>query len=166
MDEHMLARLYDEYAGDLYRYAVVVLADATLAEDAVQQVFAKLLASEATLEAPERYLRRAVRNECYSLLARRGDAGSSPLADRRPLLEPSDDARRSAMDGADRLAIEAALRELPAEQREVVVLKIYEGRTLKEIAEQTGVPLNTAASRYRYALDKLRAMLTTPVRQE
>jgi RNA polymerase sigma-70 factor (ECF subfamily) len=56
-------------------------------------------------------------------------------------------------------AIEAALRRLPAEQREVLVLKIWGELTFEEIALQLDLPPNTAASRYRYALAALRKQL-------
>jgi RNA polymerase sigma-70 factor (ECF subfamily) len=52
-----------------------------------------------------------------------------------------------------------ALGELPAEQRAVVHLKLWEGLTFETIAETLGLSPNTAASRYRYGLDKLRARL-------
>jgi RNA polymerase sigma-70 factor (ECF subfamily) len=52
-----------------------------------------------------------------------------------------------------------ALGELPADQRAVVHLKLWSGLTFERIAEVLEVPLNTAASRYRYGLDKLRARL-------
>ena len=67
----------------------------------------------------------------------------------------------AALDGDERRdAIEAALRRLPAEQREVLVLKIWGELTFEEIARQLDVPPNTAASRYRYALTALRRELT------
>ena len=53
----------------------------------------------------------------------------------------------------------AALGELPADQRAVVHLKLWAGQTFEEIAATLEIPLNTAASRYRYGLDKLRARL-------
>ena len=53
----------------------------------------------------------------------------------------------------------AALGELPADQRAVVHLKLWEGLTFEQIAELLGIPLNTAASRYRYGIDKLRERL-------
>lgn len=57
------------------------------------------------------------------------------------------------------LDIETALQKLPQEQREAVVLKIWGDMTLEEIALVQEVPLNTAASRYRYALQKLKEIL-------
>ena len=52
-----------------------------------------------------------------------------------------------------------AVKSLQPNYREVVTLKVWGGLTFQEIAEMTGVPLNTAASRYRYALDELRQNL-------
>jgi RNA polymerase sigma-70 factor (ECF subfamily) len=57
------------------------------------------------------------------------------------------------------LALEIALAELPEEQREAVVMRVWSGMTLEEVAVATDAPLNTAASRYRYALEKLREKL-------
>ena len=61
--------------------------------------------------------------------------------------------------------IEAALNQLPGDQREVVVMKIWGGLTFAQIGEALGVPLNTAASRYRYALVRLEADLAEVARE-
>jgi RNA polymerase sigma-70 factor (ECF subfamily) len=53
------------------------------------------------------------------------------------------------------------MRSLPPEQREVVHLKVFEGLTFQEIADLAGESINTVASRYRYALEKLRGQLGT-----
>jgi RNA polymerase sigma-70 factor (ECF subfamily) len=62
------------------------------------------------------------------------------------------------------MALETALASLPVEQREVVVLKVYEGLSFKEIAELTDISINTIASRYRYAIEKLRGVLSATER--
>jgi RNA polymerase sigma-70 factor, ECF subfamily len=148
-----IGQLYDRYGASLYRYAVMVLADPAAAADAVQMVFLALLRKRAPPDAEERYLRRAVRNECFSALRRRQ---RDLLASASPMLEAVD----STCDRPDeRLALERALRSLPAEQREVIHLKVFEGMTFQEIADMTGESINTVASRYRYAIEKLRAQL-------
>jgi RNA polymerase sigma-70 factor (ECF subfamily) len=48
------------------------------------------------------------------------------------------------------------LRDLPPDQREVLHLHVYEGLTFQEIGDLAGLSINTIASRYRYALEKLR----------
>jgi RNA polymerase sigma-70 factor (ECF subfamily) len=145
-----IGRLYDRFGGALYRYAVMVLADPAAAADVIQQVFVAVLRRDLeAVEQSERYLRRAVRNECFSALRRRRREAESG----GPLLEPL-----APIDDVDaRLTIEQALRALPPEQREVVHLKVYEGMTFQEIADSTGESINTVASRYRYAMEKLRA---------
>jgi RNA polymerase sigma-70 factor (ECF subfamily) len=55
--------------------------------------------------------------------------------------------------------LEHAVKALSPIYREVVVLKVWSGLTFQQVAETLGIPLNTAASRYRYALDHLRAAL-------
>jgi RNA polymerase sigma-70 factor (ECF subfamily) len=151
----VVGRLYDLYGVSLYRYAVILLADAAAAEDAIQQVFASLLrvATWASLENEAHYLRRAVRNECYSML-RRGRVWRVDEAHAILELQPSVDLRPD-----DRLALERALRELPPEQREVVHLHVFEGLTFQEVADAAGESINTISSRYRYALAKLRQVL-------
>ena len=68
-DRHsIVGRLYDQHGASLYRYALMLLADPAAAADAVQQVFTALLRPAATIafDNEAHYLRRAVRNECFS----------------------------------------------------------------------------------------------------
>ena len=147
----LVGRLYDEHGASLYRYALMLLADHAAAEDAVQQVFAAVMRQPA-IANPAHYLRRAVRNECYSVLRRRV---SQPVLD-RPLLEPI---TTEAVSADERIALERAIVALPPEQREVIHLHVFEGMTFQEAADAAGESINTMASRYRYALEKLRGLL-------
>ena len=63
-------------------------------------------------------------------------------------------------------SVESALAQLPDEQREVVVLKIWGGLTFAQIAAALGVNQNTAASRYRYAIERLESALAHEVRND
>ena len=157
--EHEAGRLYDEFGASLFRYALMILADREAAEDAVHHVFAALVhKGTGQLGQPENYLRRAVRNACYSALRERS------AAQRRS--DPGSDALLETIPGTPgvsqemRLAMEAAIRELPPDQREVLHLHAFEGRTFREVADLTSAPLNTVASRYRYAIERLRTVLT------
>jgi RNA polymerase sigma-70 factor (ECF subfamily) len=120
-------------------------------------VFTRLLKSrrDVPVDAIESYLRVAVRNECFSALRQR--QRSPDVAD--ALLEPV----AASANPDERIALESALRELPAEQREVVHLKVFEGRTFQEIADLTSESINTVGSRWRYAMEKLRAALGVKV---
>jgi RNA polymerase sigma factor (sigma-70 family) len=149
---------YDRFGARLYRHALMILTDPAAAADVVQNVFLALL--HRRVGGPgfeEKYLRRAVRNECYSWLRRRA-RDAFPVEG--SLLESI-----AGSDGRpeERLALEGAIRALPPAQREVVHLHIFEGWTFHEISECLGESINTVASRHRYAIGKLRARLTASV---
>lgn len=100
-------------------------------------------------------VRRAVHRRAEPLEGRGEDAPGA--IDRVAAEDPPPDA---AADGALlRPRLEAALAALPAEQREVFLLREQGGLGFREIAEVTGVPENTVKSRMRYALDALRRSL-------
>jgi RNA polymerase sigma-70 factor (ECF subfamily) len=153
-----IGRAYDRHAAGLYRYALMLVGDTGNAADMVQQVFLALWRTRRSaggVEHEVRYLRRAVRNECFSLLRRR----KREITPDGVLVEPIEPASSSP---EERMVVNDALRRLPPEQREVVHLKVYEGMTFQEIADLSGESIHTIASRYRYAMDKLRAHLQVP----
>jgi RNA polymerase sigma-70 factor (ECF subfamily) len=143
-------RLYERHGRALVVYACSYTNDAARAEDAVHSVFHRLLRSSiAVPENPAGYLYRAVRNTALNV--RRDGARETPLDE--SCFVHRDGHREAA------LALQKALSELPEDQREVVTMRIWGGMTLNEAAAASGVPLHTAASRYRYALAKLRETL-------
>ena len=149
----LVAALYAEHGAGLYRYALMILANAGDAEDTIHQVFAALMSGrDACPETPREYLRSAVRNAAYSLLRHRRVVRDAEHL----LLQPAS----ASCSPAERLALTDALRQLAPEQREIVHLHVYEGMTFKEAAATTGESINTVAARYRYALEKLRKVLT------
>ena len=151
-------RYYDQHGPALVAYACTFVADGAAAEDAVHQVFLKLLRGNTrTPDAPLAYLYRAVRNA--ALNARRNGQRDVPLETQDLCFVHRGGNREAA------LALQAALTEIPEEQRKVVIMRIWSGMTLEEIAATTGSPLSTVASRYRYALGKLREQLK-PYRKE
>ena len=87
----------------------------------------------------------------------RGDPGIQEIRRLELAAGPADAAARSD----EARAVAAALGEIPDEQREVVVLRVYGQLRFREIAELLSISINTAQSRHRYALDALRARLAT-----
>jgi RNA polymerase sigma-70 factor (ECF subfamily) len=147
-----IKQLYNRHGAALLLYARGFVPDASAAEDLVHGVFLNLLRTRPQVrEAPAAYLYRAVKNA--ALNAQRNRAREAPMPDREIWFT------HRGGDHEATLALQAALAELPQEQREAVVMRIWSGMTLEEVAQATDVPLNTAASRYRYALEKLRERL-------
>ncbi|MBI5094852.1 MAG: sigma-70 family RNA polymerase sigma factor [Candidatus Hydrogenedentes bacterium] len=157
-----LAYLYDRYGARVYGYAMALLSNASDAEETVQEAFTKLYARMKggwKPDQPENYLFRAVRNEAYSRLRRRRlfFLRTRQWADGSHWLAPPSGGA-GARDG-ELEAVEAELAALPVKQREIVVLKVFEAMTFEEIGKVLHISPNTAASRYRYAVDKLRSTL-------
>lgn len=158
--EEAFAALYDQFGASLFQVALSVLGSRPDAEDAVQEVFVGLVRARARLRQVEN-----LRAYLFAAL-RRAAARIAALPDRQRPLSPEELVRLSApeprgVDSDRTLRLERALRALPAEQREAISLKVDGGLTFAEIAALLGISANTAASRYRYALEKLRAALET-----
>ncbi len=153
-----LERVYDALGPRLYRYALMILANPAGAEDAVQQAFVKFAGMRRgprPIEHLDGYVRIAVRNECRRILERKGRRRETTL-EPAELLEAAPNVQA---DEDERRALGRALARLPAEQREVLHMKVYEDMTFQQIAAALDVSINTVASRYRYALERLRQAL-------
>ena len=146
-----LAALYDAWAGRLLGYMIALTRDRHAAEDALQNLFVKLAASRPAMDDPAAYLFGAARNEALRASRRRPERSLAEL----DVVAP----RATGADPDEARALAAALDRLPAEQAEVVILHAFEGLTFAEVGRVTGVSLDTAASRWRYALEKLRGEL-------
>ena len=161
--EFELERLYDEHAQALFAFLLNFTRDEDDTRDVLQDVFAKLARQPELLRGvrDERaFLIRLAHNAAIDLMRRRATrdkhhaalgAESEALSPFAPADDPDEQGFRAELSGA--------LSELPPEQRAVVHLKLWEGLTFEQISEVLGLPLNTAASRYRYGLDKMRARL-------
>jgi len=155
--ELILEQLYDQYAHALFRYAVSLLNSAEDAEDAVQEVFVKIAREHRRLSRirnMKAYLFTATRNAAFTLLRsrKRGERLQEELCSDYLTRPPSADESASETIGK-------AFEMLNIEQREVLVLHIYEGLTFKEIAKTIGSSTSTVTSRYRYGIEKLRRVL-------
>jgi RNA polymerase sigma factor (sigma-70 family) len=118
--------LYERHGPALVAYACSFLPDAAAAEDAVHAVFVRLLRSEIeTPRTPVSYVYRAVRNA--ALNARRSLSRDSSLAEHEALFVHRGGNREAA------LTLQKALSELPEEQREAVVMRIWSGMTLRRL---------------------------------
>ncbi len=149
-----LGALFDLTSVRLVRFAAALTRHQHDAEDAVQTALARLARQPGLLAGvacPWAYLLRMVRNEVLTIV-RRGHrfTTSGSLGDLITYC-PVDEAEREE----SHQAVWRALRGLPPEQAEVIVLKIWEGMTFAQIGEILGTSPNTSASRYQYAMIKL-----------
>jgi RNA polymerase sigma-70 factor, ECF subfamily len=156
-----LENLYDEHAPALFGFLLNLTRNEADTRDLMQELFSKLALKPEQLQGVKEmraYLIRLAHNLAIDLMRRsstrrknyeglalemQGLFAASPRADEQ----------------AFRQALSEALGNLPPDQRAVVHLKLWEDFTFEAIAETLQIPLNTAASRYRYGLDKLRERL-------
>lgn len=148
----------DEHGAALVLFARQWVRSQADAEDLVQEAFVRFWRSRDRVTEPLGYLYACVRRcaldwqRGHRRRTRREQAAARPESESL-FLDPVAHVER-------RTLIEAALSAVPDDQREVLVMKIWGGLTFPQIAEALGIPANTAASRYRYALARLHQALT------
>ena len=159
MNDHELERIYDAHASGLFHYLVTFTKTEADAHDLLQEIFIRLARGAVPdMQSEKAFLYRMAHNLAIDWLRRRKVRWNSEARLIRDLDEgmqhaPNPDAEWLARSFA------AAMATLPDKQRTAVQLKLWDGLTFEEIAEAQGIPLNTAASRCRYALEKLRTLL-------
>ncbi len=141
-----LPELYDAHAAGLFHYFTSFTGNEADAKDLLQEFFIRLARQPIPpgIASMRAWLLRLAHHHAIDWLRRHTVRRRAEEEAHAPEVE-----RR----------LSAALVLLPLEQRSVAQLKLWDGLTFEEIAEVQGIPLNTAASRYRYALEKLRSEL-------
>lgn len=153
-----LEDLYGRHGDDLYRYLLFKLGSAEDAEDVLQEAFVRFARYDLRwrfVRDPRAFVFRVARNEANRFLrrklGRREGEKVIQMGARTALghafIKPDEPALSPFMQRAE---------GLPGEQKEAVYLKVFDGLTFKEIGLVCGVTANTAASRYRYGIEKLR----------
>lgn len=155
-DEDAFATIVGGSIDRLYALAALMTRDPSLAEDAVQDAYARAWRDLPRLREPERlgaWLSRLTVNASYDLLRRRKHV-------RRALpLDMASPVSADAASPVDRIDLADAYGRLPVEQRAVVVLHYYLGLPLDEIAATLSIPRGTVRSRLNAALRAMRSWL-------
>ena len=160
-----MAGLFVEHTDELRRFLQGVLRNHEQANDVLQVTFAKAieLGHTARQETLKGWLFRVAYHEDRSHCL----AAARPLHDRAPQGELGDAPRlRDVLGPADQMAhretlarVRAALNQLPAEQRQVVQMRMYDEKKFITISEELGLPLGTVLTRMQLALRKLKKIL-------
>jgi len=155
-DRRAFERIYLAYKDDLLTLAALMLGDRQAAEDVLHDVFvafARRIGKLTLNGSLKGYLLTSCANRARDLL-RRKRAQWDPVG--VPETVTSGSPAKDAEVAEQTARAMAALARLPSEQRDVVVLHIYGQFTFREVARLREIPMNTAKSRYRYALSALR----------
>jgi RNA polymerase sigma-70 factor (ECF subfamily) len=158
------AAVYAQHRAGVYGTAMRVLGRPCEAEDVTQEVFVKFWRSPERFD-PSRgelgsYLRMMARSRALDLV--RHEQASTRASDRLQAVSTREEMSHEELPpeaierDEQRKLLHAALRRLPVEQREALVLAYWGGMSAREVAEAAGVPFGTARSRMRLGLEKLR----------
>jgi RNA polymerase sigma-70 factor, ECF subfamily len=167
--------LYDRYGNLVYSAALRVVRDAQVAEDMVQEIFLRIWRKPESYVAQRgrfvTWLTSVTRNRAVDEVRSRGrrfrHETASPEEQERelPASEQDDPALTAELSDQRRLIL-AALKQIPAEQREIIELAYFGGLTQQEIADRLSQPLGTVKTRIRLGMQKLRAALTPELKWE
>jgi RNA polymerase sigma-70 factor (ECF subfamily) len=160
MDDAWRAWL-SRHQGALLLFARQYVATTAEAQDAVQDGFVRFWKARQRAADETAYLYACVRTAALDLRRSRSarQKREAAMAEEAILTAPPE------LDERRRL-VELAVAQLPEEQREVVVMKIWSELTFAQIAAALGIPANTAASRYRYAMERMQKLLLPEVTRE
>ncbi len=156
-----LARIYDEHAQALFSFLLEFTRSEADTRDLLQEVFIRIARRKRLLEDVENeraFLIRLAHNLAVDWM-RRGSTRQRNYEQFGIEWSASATITGSPDEPTFQAALEQAMQTLPVEQRTVVHLKIWGGMTFDEIACSLDISPNTAASRYRYGIDKLREQL-------
>ena len=145
----------------VFNYLLRILQNREDALDLSQDVFLKAYQNLRKLEEPDRFaawLFRIAHNEAYSLFRKRKPEGEPEAEEGSG--HPVNVSGSGVFPIELSIAVSSALARLTADQRETVVLKIYQGFKFEEIAEILSCPISTVKSRLYTALDLLKADLS------
>lgn len=160
-DAAKLERIWNDHATIVLGMLKAFCASPEDAQDALQELFLRVGKNIAVVESaksPRAFLIVAARRIAIDTARKRAaDQRRHESPEASEAVHPSPEPARNDPETA--AAISAAVRELPPEQRAVFEAKILQGKTLAVIAAEQAITLNTAASRLRYSLDKIRARL-------
>lgn len=166
-DVHAFEQLYARHKGGLYRYLLRKCRDTSVAEELFQDVWMKLINARMHYEVKAKFSTwfYQIANNHYIDYYRRNSRSGTNVLGRSDDLEniataSSQQPEQQAETYQQTRTLVNLIGLLPEEQREVFLLKEETGMSLVEIAEITGVNIETAKSRLRYAVNRLRKGLS------
>jgi len=156
-----LERIYQKYKADLLVLAMALLNDKSAAEDVLHDVFVTFVQSLGKFRLTgslKGYLLTCVANRARNTNKAKHHQGVG-LEAVESLCSDSDEPTSSILCNEQLQKLSSAMAQLPYPQREIIMLHHQAEMTFRAIAKSQGMSVNTAKSRYRYGLDKLRLIL-------
>jgi len=161
-DPAALCRIYEKYRDGLLKVAAALLNDRSGVEDVLHDVFVDFAQTTGQFRLQgslKGYLSICVANRARDLNRTRRRRSATSLDEPNAPPAGTDGPEHTAISGELTARLDAAVARLPEEQREILVLHLQAGLPFREIAGLQEISINTAQSRYRYGLEKMRSAL-------
>jgi RNA polymerase sigma-70 factor (ECF subfamily) len=165
-DVDALRLVYDKYKLDLLKLAILLTGDIHHSEDVVQDIFLNLAESFDRISDHgnlKNFLITCLMNRLRTLRRDGRRHQTAPLDEAAMQTSRASSPDQWAVVNEQMQQISEAMSELPVEQREVVTLRFEAGLGFPQIARIQNASINTVQGRYRYGMDKLRALLNSEV---
>lgn len=156
-DVSALELIWDRFASDLLAYLCALMCSRQDAEDTLQDVFLIISKKRTTVAKAKNlkaYLFRLARNTAFNRIKK-----EQRRRKRMEIASPWLESIAEAKEPEEHPLLSRALAKLPEKQRVIIVLKHYRKQTFAQISDTLGISANTAASRYRYGIVKLKTLL-------
>ncbi len=169
-DENSINILIEKYRKKMYNYILMLVKDSDLADDISQELFIKVIDSLKSGKYADNgrfqsWLMRVAHNMVIDYFRQNKTSRTISTDSNTNILNSKElvdtNIEDEMISKQTENSVRALVDQLPVEQREVVVMRHYLGLSFKEISENTGVSINTALGRMRYALLNLRKMIET-----
>jgi RNA polymerase sigma-70 factor, ECF subfamily len=166
-DTAALCRIYEKYRDGLLKVSAALLNDKSGVEDVLHDVFVDFAGSTGRFQLKgslKGYLAICVANRARDRNRTLQRRSAASLDEARPSRADGVNPEGTAMTREMAEKMDEAMAQLPDEQRETIVLHLQSRLRFREIARLKGISINTAQSRYRYGLDKLRSTFNGELR--
>jgi RNA polymerase sigma factor (sigma-70 family) len=163
-----LGRIYEKHKTDLLVLAMALLNDKGAAEDVMHDVFLSFVMNIEKFSLTgslKGYLLTCLANHARNMNKAKHQQGVE-LDPAEPDSSGSDDPSLTIISNEQLQQLSSVMTQLPYEQREVIMLHFQAGMTFGTIGRSLGISANTAKSRYRYGMDKLRNLFANEVKNE
>jgi len=163
-DEKVLGELYETYSPELYRYAYRLIGDEQTAEDVVSETFHRFLRALQSGGGPEQYLRAYLYRIAHNLAIdhhRRGPAPSTPLEDVEHRVSEEETPEEDVLRNLTAQRVRKTLWLLTDDQRQVLLLKYYQGLNNAEVAAAVNKTVGAVKALQHRAVDSLRRIWET-----
>jgi len=161
-DKEAMRHIYEKYQGDLLKVAAALLQDRSMIEDVLHDVFVSFAQKAGKFRLSgslKGYLAICVANRARDMNRTRQRQPFCELDRAEAICSNANEPQHAAATGELSQLLTDAMAQLPYDQREIIILRLQSKIKFRQIAKSYGLSVNTIQSRYRYGLEKLRAIL-------